>query len=448
MSLPKNCLYTNAIETSLCRNYQSNISLQNGSGPYHCGETMIVNIPTGLNTVMSGADSVFKFSLTVKNGGTASNYIRLAQSAHSLISRVRVFHGSTMLSDITDYNQLVAMLSSLQTPSDSRQKQSILSGVEQFQHTDVTTNQTSCTMTGERLNGLNATAIGGSTTTRTYCIPIMNFLSYSDKYIPLFAMTGAPLQIQLQIISNPLEGLCCEQTLDAATPITLTNCEMICNFMELSDAGMSKIISASGGGPLKWVVQDYKNITNSGDIAPDRELSIPVVARYMSLRSLFFCFRTHSAGAITFNPLETNHFGISEYNVRVGSHVLPVKAPSSIPEMYAEVLRSIGSISDLNHNCSVGLDIYDSKEPMANTEVAATYHASAYPSAFYIGLDLESYSSSGMDSVYQGYNSSTSDIFFTPKFNHNASTVTAKINSFAMYDQVVIIENGMASISF
>lgn len=75
--LPKNALYQNAINTSFARNYNNIIAPQNGLGPYGGGETIIINIPTGLNTVMSGADSLLKFSVTVTNDGTASDFVRL-----------------------------------------------------------------------------------------------------------------------------------------------------------------------------------------------------------------------------------------------------------------------------------------------------------------------------------------------------------------------------------
>jgi hypothetical protein len=53
-----------------------------------------------------------------------------------------------------------------------------------------------------------------------------------------------------------------------------------------------------------------------------------------------------------------------------------------------------------------------------------------------------------MDNVYQGYNSSTDDIFFTPKFKSTAPTVTARFDTYAMYDAVIVIENGYATVQF
>jgi hypothetical protein len=59
MSLPKQTLYTNKIQGSHARNYQSNIAPQNGQ-EYSVGKTIIINVPTASNVAMSGADHPFE----------------------------------------------------------------------------------------------------------------------------------------------------------------------------------------------------------------------------------------------------------------------------------------------------------------------------------------------------------------------------------------------------
>ena len=64
-----------------------------------------------------------------------------------------------------------------------------------------------------------------------------------------------------------------------------------------------------------------------------------------------------------------------------------------------------------------------------------------------MGLDLESYSNTDMTSVYSGYNSSTEDIFFTPTFNaQGANTaVDVRIDTYALFDCLISLENGVAT---
>ena len=446
MSLPKNVLYKNNIESSYARNYNNNIAPQNGTGPYAGGETIIINVPTGRNLVMSGADSVFKFGVTVTGGGVASNFLRLDRGgAHSLIKRIRIFHGSTLLSDIDNYNNLVAMMMALQQSGDSSHgKQSIMAGLESVGV--VASSQSEPLLTGERLNPGAALGNGVTTTKRTYAIPMMNFVSYTDKYVPLFALNGAPLRFEIQLVATPAEAICTET---AVVSFAVTDVEYIVNFMELSDSGMNIINSSLGGAPLKWVVQDYRNYSHSATIANNAQLSVPVPAKFNSLRSIFTSYRTKSAGEDTFFPLCSHHLGLSSYTWRLGSKTVPTKAPSTYTEMFCELMRAIGSVSDLNHEPNISSATYaDVQAAVANNESATVPTINTHSNAFYKGIDLESYSSSGMDSVYQGYNSSTGDIFFNPVCGAAATAGQVVIDNYAYFDQVIVIENGYASVQF
>jgi hypothetical protein len=452
MSLPRGLQYVNAIQSSYARNYQSNIAPQNGMGPYGPGETIMLNIPTSRNTVLSGGDSVFKFNLTVTNGAAANDYIRLgASGAHSIIQRIRLWHGSTLLSDIDDYSNLVAMCMAIQESGDrSHGIQTILAGTESV--SIVAAQMGEPLHTGERLNPGVATAIynagtgAGITAVRTYCIPLMNFLSYSEKYCPLYAMTGSPLRVEVQLVDNPLKAVCSAQAL---TTFTVSNVEYIGNFMEISDSGMEKVMMASGP-QLKWVVQDWRSYSHTATINNNSEISVPVAAKFNSLRSLISSYRTKSAGALTFYANGSHHLGLSSYTVRIGSRVVPTKAPSTHTEMFSELIRAFGSISDLNHEPNITSAVYaDVPEAVANNETATVPTINAHQNAFYTGLDLESYSNSGMQNVYQGMNTSTEDVFLTLNYGTVPNgPQQVKYNTYAYYDQVIIIENGVCTVQY
>ena len=133
MSLPKNCLYTNKINSSYARNYQSVIQPQNGDATF--GDTIIFNIPTGNNLVMSGADTVLKFDFTIKGTdatGNAVNTVLMNKSGgYGCFQRMRIFHGGSLLSDIDNYGNLLDMLISAQQSTDSlAAKYKILAGTD------------------------------------------------------------------------------------------------------------------------------------------------------------------------------------------------------------------------------------------------------------------------------------------------------------------------------
>ena len=128
--LPKNKLvYGSNVESSAARSYRSNIQPQNGTGTYNAGDTITINIPTRNNLVLVPEESVLKFTLTY-TAGAANDIIRLDScGVHGVIDRIRVWHGSNLLEDITAYGVLAKMMFDLQVPSDATYgKHNILSG--------------------------------------------------------------------------------------------------------------------------------------------------------------------------------------------------------------------------------------------------------------------------------------------------------------------------------
>ena len=113
--LPKNLKYGNKVESASAVAYTSNIAPQNGTGSYGPSTTIIINIPTRNNLCLIGSESTLKFSITVTNGATAADYIRLDRAgASGVIERLRLYSGSNLLEDVSSYGLLMANLLSLQ----------------------------------------------------------------------------------------------------------------------------------------------------------------------------------------------------------------------------------------------------------------------------------------------------------------------------------------------
>ena len=116
--LPKNLAYGSKVESASARSYRSNIQPQNGTN-YNAGDTIIINIPTRNNLVFAPSESYLKFTHTV-TATANNNYARFDScGVHGLIQRIRVFHGSNILSDIDNYGLLSKILFDLQVPTDS-----------------------------------------------------------------------------------------------------------------------------------------------------------------------------------------------------------------------------------------------------------------------------------------------------------------------------------------
>jgi hypothetical protein len=122
---------------------------------------------------------------------------------------------------------------------------------------------------------------------------------------------------------------------------------------------------------------------------------------------------------------------------------MPTKSPNTYQEMFSEVLKAVGSMSDLNHQPSIEKASYTLQDSVANDSAGSVNSGS-----FYIGLDLESYSNADKSAIFAGYNSNTDDEFCIMNFAAQASASTVRFDAFAMFDQVVVFENNTAYVKF
>jgi hypothetical protein len=109
-------------------------------------------------------------------------------------------------------------------------------------------------------------------------------------------------------------------------------------------------------------------------------------------------------------------------------------------------MKAIGSISDLNHTPSIDKTSYQLAASVANND-GGTNISSVSSGSFYVGLDLENYSSADKSQLFSGYNSNTDDIYFIGNFNPGY-TGTARFDAFANMDVVFVCENGTAYVKF
>ena len=486
--IPKQLIYQNKVESAAARSYKSNIAPQNGTGNYGAGDTIIINIPTRANLVTAMSENYLKFDVSFTNGATANNYLRWDScGAHGLIQRIRVFSGSNLLSDIDNYGMMAKMLFDIQVPTDSAYgKYNILAGCRSDltlyfpAYADANALLTRiagkpfsafCSNSGVKLNSaqiaVNAVQTGG-----TYCLNLLSLVDSlcSEKYFPLFACTSAPLRVEIQLVSTPLQAICSQVALSS---FSISNCEYIANMIELSDSAMQVITDSTGDNPLQFVFSDYRNFVNTSVLADATAATIntPIAAKYASLKSIICTIRdTSKSTAITYFPFSSHHFNLVEYTFRIGPNILPSKAPNTYPEMFSELVKTIGSMSDINHQPSIDYYSYSGNitkgpnataistaasasnfwGPIANgTETLGLVSGNVNSGSFYIGIDLENYTSADRSTVFAGYNSNTDDIYLQANFGGVSGGVTSlRFDSYAMFDSVLVFQNGTAYVKF
>jgi len=173
----------------------------------------------------------------------------------------------------------------------------------------------------------------------------------------------------------------------------------------------------------------------------ETQLSVPIPAKFNSLKSLFWSFRAHSSGVAARYPNESCKFGLKEYTLRIGSQTMPTKPVSGTSHFFSELLRGIGCVSDINNETNFSKANYSADTP-------SDYDGPNVSSrSFYSAMDLESYSNCDNSSIYSGYNSSLDDIFYNPVFVPTADA-NIRVDTYAMFDSLILIENGVATVQY
>lgn len=439
--IPANLRYQSKVESAPARRYLTQIQPQGGSN-YNPSETITINIPTRNNTALIPSESYLRGSLNL-SCATASATAATFESCgvHGFIQRIRVFHGSNLLEDIDNYAQLAKIMFDFQAPDDTiKGRFSVTSGCN--------SNYNSTTDTSGNLQlirGVNRGAVTAVTITTATAVPFaINLISLvgalaQDKYLLLSEMTAAPLRVELVLKASVVTSLMSLAGSATAQTFTMTGVNYCGEFLELPDSAIAAIKSGSSS-PMQMVLPSYRSFTNSAAITTaGTQVSFPIPAKFSSLKNIVVASRT-SQGADGLYPMSHCKYGLTSYNFRVGSEVLPSTAPSSVPEIYNEALKCFGSIADLSLQPSVDLISYALDVP--NTIANLTEASIEDSGSFIVGIDMEIYQNTNTQSIFAGANTNNSDIFFIANYTP-AGSVTLLQTAFASYDQVLVFENGV-----
>lgn len=484
--LPRNLKYGSRVESAPAKSTRVNIAPQNGTGNYNLGDTITINIPTRRNLVLVPSESYLKFNIQVNNATGAVEYYRWdSGGAQAIIQKSRIFSGSNLLEDIDAYGMLAKMLMDLQvnTPS-TYGKYNIMAGTRSDIMTTPTTaiaaadgthvNGIAMTATaatsGELANILNSVlsqqcvqvnngdfiaqvANGTSSAVQTYCINLISMVGSlcQNQYIPLFAMDSAPLRVELQLVDDIKKML---SSVAGTSTITISNVEYVANFIELSDEAVNMIVESLQGEPLQFVLPSWRNYQFTYALANNAQVNMPIPAKFSSLKSLFVTTRDR------FNqPLYCPHSsvvdGLASYQFRLGSTIVPAKAPSTQAEFFAECLKAIASMGDVYHSPSIEKNSYGLNATVADAAIADN---TLYPhtikrgltqsGSFYVGLDLENYANAPKDSIFAGYNSNTDDIYAMLTYGNVGVAGATRYDAYACFDQVLVCANSTAFVRF
>lgn len=447
--IPGNLKFQSKVESAPARRYLTQIQPQ-GSTSFAQTETITINIPTRANTALIPSESYLRgnVAITVTSATTATTLESCGW--HAFIQRVRVFHGSNLLEDIDQYQQLAKILYDYQAPEDAvKGRFSVTTGT----NADYSVLQAAAANDVLNSASVNRGRALGVLSAATHTFPFaINLVSLvgalaGEKYLPLWEMTAAPLRLEIVLVSSAARALM--NLGGTISSFSFTGVNYCGEFLELPDSAVSAIKAASSN-PMQMVLPSWRAYTNSATVpnASQTQVSFPIPAKFSSLKNIVVASRNNaSVGANAQFPLSHCAFGLGTsnsigYQFRIGSEVLPSTAPVTVPEMYNEAIKCFGSLADLRNQPSITAAAYALDAPVAVTNIntASTTESGSY----LVGIDLEVYQGTDTSSIFAGTNTNTSDIFaIINYYQSSGASITLLQTAFACYDQVLVYENGV-----
>jgi hypothetical protein len=449
--IPSNLRYQSKTESAPARRYLSQIQPQ-GSTQFSQAETITINIPTRANTALIPSESYLRGSLNLVVGTATTATTLESCGFHGMFQRIRVFHGSNLLEDIDNYSQLAKILYDYQASEDAvKGRFSITTGT----NADYSVAQAAAAGDATNAASINrGRALGALTPAGTFSYPFaINLVSMlgalaGDKYLPLFELSAAPLRMELVLQQSAERFLM--RLGGAITGFNVSGVNYCGEFLELPDSAISAIKSGSSS-PMQMVLPSYRSYTNSATLANavQQQVSFPIPAKFSSLKNIFVVTRNNATVGVAGQfPLSHCAFGVGSansigYQFRVGSEVLPSTAPVSMPEIYTEAIKCFGSVADLQNQPSINNDAFVLDAPVAVTTLNGSFLTNS--GGHLVGIDMEVYQGTSGQSIFNGTNTNTSDIFaIINYYQSTGAAITVLQTAFAAYDQVLVMENGVA----
>jgi hypothetical protein len=438
--IPANLKFQSKVESASARRYTTQIQPQGGTGNYNPSDTITINLPTRSNTALIPSESYLKgnFNLIATTASTSSCLESCGW--HQFIQRIRVFHGSNLLEDIDNYGQLAKILYDFQVPDDTiKGRFGVTSGTNEDYSGIQTDNSLNSVRSVNRGRATGVLPISATGTVFPFAINLISLVGSlaGEKYLPLWEMTAAPLRVEIVLQSSLIRSMMVEG--GAGLNFTASGVNYVGEFLELPDSAVSAI-KAGSSSPMQMVCPSIRSYTNSAAITTaGTQVSFPIPARFSSLKSIVLAGRT-TAGVAAQYPSAHCKFGLTSYNVRVGSEILPSTQPTTVPEFYNEAIKCFGSIADLQLQPSIDNTAYSLNVP--NTIAGLNQASTKDSGSFLIGIDMEIFQNADKASIFAGTNTNTSDIFAITNYTP-AADVTLLQTAFATYDQVLVYENGV-----
>jgi hypothetical protein len=394
---------------------------------------------------------------------------------HGFIKRLRIEQAGNVLSDVNNYNRLMAgIILPCQGGIDSVSHRSITEG-QRFANARAVNTMTAPALAADMSGAIINTPCNssevvdtvGNNGQYTFSIPLMNGLigTTQDKMVPLQMLGSSPLTIEIELADALDIGAYGGAV--AAPTYRIDDVRYIAQLVEVGpevDAQL-RMVQELSGGKLVLNGVDYTHFSGNVPAGGQGNQSINVPARRKSLKSLFFVgqSQTFAAGAgagnrsQSFNNSYGGHMTLTNYQIKIGSVVYPptpvdcqfqgvaAAVAYTRSEALAELSKCFGSVSSahgtgslstLNYAVSRGNVAELVQDPGAGVAIPSFQFAP-------FAMDLESFQRTALES---GVNTSDRSLPITLLLNIGGPDAALganeqfNIDAYVAYDSLYFID--------
>jgi len=402
--------------------YRVNSYPENGSR-FKMGEVIKLSLNGGARygSYLIPHDTALKFE--IKNGNNA-NGIYLDGQADCIFQKISIWHGSAMLEELNSAGHLASVLRKAMW--DSNMPTSVA---------ELTTGN------GDEI---------AQNKTETFIVPLCSGVlgSLAERYLPLGAMNGGDLRIEIQLADFNTGLWDGEQgTAAGASDITIENVVLLTSMLDLPPEVQMNIDQALGGvyNIPTSMYQEAQTTTTAGAVKDLLQLPF----RVSSCKGILTTFRnSNSVSDITkrsisgtFNPLNDD----GEYQWRLGNNTLVPMVPikGSKEAFYESVQKGFNLWNHTRASSDINKDHW-----------YYFYDQAYYEGDFFLFVNTEHHPGAQAQ-MESGTNLLNGNSYLSISYGKKNATATTPglgastlVTSFVSYDSIVRVENGVANVAF
>lgn len=459
------------------RAYRVNLSPSNKS-VFAPSDTVVINLPTGgRGQFLDNLSSYLKFTVqTTTTAASTANPLGtgvfVENTAYNFIQRLEVQHGGSVLEQINEYGQLCNhLLDSTLSRADKAGLStmiganglygSVLAGASYAQYGA----SPIVVAPGDRSGMAMATATTlAAATPYTFCLPLMSGIvgTNASKMLPLYAMNGAPLVLNLTLAANG--DAIYAGTAGAGAAWQISNIEFVADIVEIGDGAFLHNPEA----PVYISTNTWRHTSTTLLGTTSSNIDVPVGLRAASATQLLARFRPHNNAVQGVNATAAYRKSssvcpnLSTFAWRIGGDIVPRKPiqfsngtnSGGGGEAAAEMQRAFHALSAVSGNGSITSEMYNIAQAGAGgfatafapvAKNACATHDTSY-NAFAISSDLEVFSNKS-DVIMSGINTLSMPVYAQMTFQAGATAGADMVmDCFMQMDAIIAIQNGIASV--